>query len=424
METTGRPRFIRLKNPNKPTPPPSSLAIKLRPRTELAPLPSKPRAVQTLENSWKDDLLEACQEPTNPPSLPTSQLNTPDLGFDNSFWDELGFDQVPEVEEKQDVNPIKESDIMSAPVIIATDSETMEWSDDMGAVSLAEVEGRASTKPTKTSKILVEENKKEMEPKDLDLLWGDSLLSSSPPNLSIPENPDIPTEGFDIVQFAVGETGINMEEEVDFNWQNDNVVDQILTVNPAQIDLELPAGARVLSQDLPVGADISIVADSEEMDQEFLEANLHQAAPAGTSVRTAVVEDLIEVLEVEKPKKKVGRRPRKLVGVQKPKTGKPVGRPERKTRLEITKITKDQLKVLPEETLNDLKYRRMRDLNNESSKRCRQNRKQKNREQEELIKQLQEEKAKKEEQLRRLERAINIMKRKIAAAGLIQRLNF
>ena len=422
METTGRPRFIRLKNPNKPNLPPSSLAHKLRPCTELAPLPSKPRAVQTVETSWKEDLLKACQEPTNQPSLPTSQLNTPDLGFDNSFWDELGFDQVPEVEEKKDVNPIKESDIMSAPVIIATDSETMEWSDDMGAVSLAEVEGRASTKPTKTSKILVEENKKEMEPKDLDLLWGDSLLSSNPPNLSIPENPDIPTEGFDIVQFAVGETGINVEEEVDFNWQNDNVVDQILTVNPAQIEAELPAGANVWSQDIPVGADISIVADSEEMDQEFLKTNT-QAAPAGTSEGTAVLEDLIEVLEVEKPKKRVGRRPRKLVGVQKPKTGKPVGRPERKTRLEITKITKDQLKVLPKEKLNDLKYRRMRDLNNESSKKCRQNRKQKNREQEELIKQLQGEKAIQEEQVLRLERAVSIMKRKIAAAGIIQRLN-
>ena len=58
-------------------------------------------------------------------------------------------------------------------------------------------------------------------------------------------------------------------------------------------------------------------------------------------------------------------------------TNKKVGRPERQTPLEITEVPRaGSVSVTPSE-MRKLKYRRMRDLNNEASKKCRRNRKQK-----------------------------------------------
>merc|ERR1711874_429112 len=56
------------------------------------------------------------------------------------------------------------------------------------------------------------------------------------------------------------------------------------------------------------------------------------------------------------------------------------GRPERQTPIQITEVptTSD----LTEDELRSLKYRRSRDLNNEASKRCRKNRKEKQQEKE------------------------------------------
>merc|ERR1711931_136574 len=53
------------------------------------------------------------------------------------------------------------------------------------------------------------------------------------------------------------------------------------------------------------------------------------------------------------------------------------GRPERKTPIQITEIPKKGSVGLTEDKLKAAKYRRARDLNNEASKRCRQNRKEK-----------------------------------------------
>lgn len=54
-----------------------------------------------------------------------------------------------------------------------------------------------------------------------------------------------------------------------------------------------------------------------------------------------------------------------------------VGRPERQTPLEITEVPKKGSISLTVDQMRSLKYRRMRDLNNEASKKCRKNRKQK-----------------------------------------------
>ena len=58
-------------------------------------------------------------------------------------------------------------------------------------------------------------------------------------------------------------------------------------------------------------------------------------------------------------------------------TKRKVGRPERQTPLKIAKVPKAGSVSLAPEELKKLKYRRMRDLNNEASKKCRKRRNQK-----------------------------------------------
>jgi len=61
----------------------------------------------------------------------------------------------------------------------------------------------------------------------------------------------------------------------------------------------------------------------------------------------------------------------------KPVMQKRVGRPERKTPRMITEVPMKGSALLSQSELRNLKYRRMRDLNNEASKKCRQKRKEK-----------------------------------------------
>merc|ERR1719350_1919397 len=61
----------------------------------------------------------------------------------------------------------------------------------------------------------------------------------------------------------------------------------------------------------------------------------------------------------------------------KPPVQKRVGRPERLTPLRITEVPMKGSVLLSPSELRKLKYRRMRDLNNEASKKCRQKRKEK-----------------------------------------------
>ena len=58
-------------------------------------------------------------------------------------------------------------------------------------------------------------------------------------------------------------------------------------------------------------------------------------------------------------------------------TSKKVGRPGRQTPLEITEVPRTGSVSVTHAEMRKLKYRRMRDLNNEASKKCRMNRKQK-----------------------------------------------
>ena len=53
------------------------------------------------------------------------------------------------------------------------------------------------------------------------------------------------------------------------------------------------------------------------------------------------------------------------------------GRPEKQTPIQITEVPKNGSLTLTNDQLRSLKYRRSRDMNNEASRRCRKNRKEK-----------------------------------------------
>ena len=66
-----------------------------------------------------------------------------------------------------------------------------------------------------------------------------------------------------------------------------------------------------------------------------------------------------------------------MVKKSKPPLQKKVGRPERETPLKITEVPMKGSVLLTPQQVRCLKYRRMRDLNNEASKKCRQRRRMK-----------------------------------------------
>merc|ERR1712165_543435 len=71
--------------------------------------------------------------------------------------------------------------------------------------------------------------------------------------------------------------------------------------------------------------------------------------------------------------KKVKKNPSTMHKMQRKK----VGRPARGKPIEVTQIPTALTEKLSEVELTSLKYRRMRDLNNEASRKCRENRKKK-----------------------------------------------
>ena len=66
-----------------------------------------------------------------------------------------------------------------------------------------------------------------------------------------------------------------------------------------------------------------------------------------------------------------------LTNPSEPVLKRKAGRPERQTPIQITEVPKNGSVTLTTDQLRSLKYRRSRDLNNEASKRCRKNRKEK-----------------------------------------------
>jgi len=100
---------------------------------------------------------------------------------------------------------------------------------------------------------------------------------------------------------------------------------------------------------------------------------------------------------------------------------KRVGRPERKTPRMITEIPMKGSALLSQSELRNLKYRRMRDLNNEASKKCRQKRKQKQSVMEEVCQEEEEKNKMLKQKLEEMESQLADWRLK--CKGILPRLN-
>lgn len=91
------------------------------------------------------------------------------------------------------------------------------------------------------------------------------------------------------------------------------------------------------------------------------------------------------------------------------------GRPERQTPIQITEVP--QSSDLTEDELRSLKYRRSRDLNNEASKRCRKNRKEKQQEKERQVDEMKERNRELTMMLQQKEAEVEAWKERCRAVG-------
>jgi len=91
------------------------------------------------------------------------------------------------------------------------------------------------------------------------------------------------------------------------------------------------------------------------------------------------------------------------------------GRPERQTPIQITEVPK--ISGLTEDELRSLKYRRSRDLNNEASKRCRKNRKEKQQEKERQVDEMKERNRELTMMLQQKEAEVDAWKERCRAVG-------
>ena len=107
-------------------------------------------------------------------------------------------------------------------------------------------------------------------------------------------------------------------------------------------------------------------------------AGVDQAAISLYPVADVKIEVIEEDEEWVEPKPRVRRVSKRkgssIVKKESRVSSKKVGRPARKEPIQITELPKDEA-GLSEEQRSALKYRRMRDLNNEASRKCRKNRK-------------------------------------------------
>jgi len=95
------------------------------------------------------------------------------------------------------------------------------------------------------------------------------------------------------------------------------------------------------------------------------------------------------------------------------------GRPARTTPLAITEVPKHATEYMSEQALMSLKHQRARELNNEASRRCRFNKKQKEIKKEEMVKELQEKNNQLKEQVEAKEKEVDEWKKKCRSVGIL-----
>eukprot|EP00092_Neocalanus_flemingeri_P030224 GFUD01032803.1.p1 GENE.GFUD01032803.1~~GFUD01032803.1.p1 ORF type:complete len:355 (+),score=125.18 GFUD01032803.1:364-1428(+) len=213
---------------------------------------------------------------------------------------------------------------------------------------------------------LIAENNNESEiysfPKeaseDLDDCWGQSSFHAPAAlveGINIDENPDEMNNNkafdkdaaeldqiynMDIVKFALGESGL------------DGFLSEVAS-NDSHMVPDDETDKAVTFQDLlaiqPVATTTTFIHPSD---------NLLTIDPTAISLHLPNLQTEAVVAKKSKPSLK-----------------RSVGRPERQTPLEITEVPRKGSVCLTPDQMRSLKYRRMRDLNNEASKKCRKNRK-------------------------------------------------
>jgi len=313
-------------------------------------LPKKPKNNQSnhLESDFSDELFanynitpdweEALWTATNPePGV----LSTPEVGMLNITEYPLNFGERDITQGQELVYPDHAMTDAAEPVMMEEDV----WNIDVDVKIDTIVPQEAN---------VIAENVVKNETEELNDCWGfnsfhappsivegildlESVNYGSDPVAQKPYELHLPNEvdsiyNMDLVQFAIGESGL------------DGLLD-----SKEEIDMSI-----VKTEDEPVATTSSFI---------------HAADNSITTNQDMTPFTLTKIERNSNIMKKsaLKRRP---------------GRPERKTPILITEVPKQGSVMLTDDQMKSLKYRRARDLNNEASKRCRQNRKEKQQEKE------------------------------------------
>jgi len=199
------------------------------------------------------------------------------------------------------------------------------------------------------------------------------------------------------------------EDEVNNNIVNKTLIDENAAVVDAVYNLDLVQYALGQS-----GLDGFLKEEEAAQQQEMIEmkpiatteAFIHPTETLFTIDPTAISWHLPELQSQALVAKK-----------SKPKMKRSVGRPERQTPYEITQLPKKGTICITPDQLTVLKHKRMRGLNNEASKRCRKNRKDKLKAQEQECQEQEERNKMLKEQLLKKESEYEDLKSKMRAIG-------
>jgi len=345
-----------------------------------------------------------------------------------SLWDihseATGHQQVPT--EDQVVQQAQEGLQQSS---TASDNMTQDlfhdypFSLDMMMVSMAEVEGRSQTS---ANNIIPEHNQPQIHEDN-----NNNLEPAQPPAI-LPEptwNPNIEMDIEDgAAEDAWGQNSFDKEDFLDtFNEVvncNSNPLDSFINNNNPFDDIpEIISRPSGNTQDLLAYAvGINEIKPEKEIKKEPEEDQHNNGTP---NLFYPVENVQIEVIEEEKPKVQKQKRTKHTGFIEKfvKKEKRKVGRPEVKAPITITEVPKTGKIDLSQDQLRSLKYRRMRDLNNEASRKCRKNRKSKAA----LAEVELEEEMRKNEDLRQrlsdMEKERDDLKNKLVNMGIFQPVN-
>merc|ERR1719333_1472133 len=331
--------------------------------------------------SWEEDLLKAVSGDPCLHHQPTVEeedgdmLNTPDMLTEE-------FVAPPEVEAEWDLH----SELVGMKDPHPSEEELFRGY-NFKLVSPTEVEGRASNStitdlicppPLVAENTITNTNNNLPEVKEDPVTLATILpepLSSEDMDLDIGANE---SDGESLIQDLSSIWNPNFMDAFDSIISNNNITAEV--DNPWSTD-------SILKGAEPVWPMFDIVEYA--MENSGVKENENTALYPVPDVKIEVLEEVEEEQDVKPIRKRIKKENKdhdydpNLKKVKKnPSTSlkmkrKKVGRPARGKPIEVTQIPTALREKLSEVELTSLKYRRMRDLNNEASRKCRENRKKK-----------------------------------------------